>query len=128
MRIMRRRNEDEKEPKRSPPEGRHDTTGDGGCNICKSELLSKKFRKQRRWRKEMVYPKELMRKKDLIKMGIPEAYIDRAITDPNQSFAFKINPMKKNSPYIFDTKKFEKWREEDEKQQMKAKKMRMQVM
>lgn len=76
----------------------------------------------------MVYPKELMRKKELLELGFPESYIDRAIAAPGQRFAFKVNPSKKNSPYIFDTPKFEKWRKEDEEQQIKARKMRKHVM
>ena len=30
--------------------------------------------------------------------------------ESNQSFAQKINPYKKNSPIIFDTEEFDKWR------------------
>lgn len=76
----------------------------------------------------MEYPKELMRKKELVGMGIPESYIDRAIAAPGQSFAVKINPLKKNSPYILNTKGFEEWRKKDAELQMNARKLSMSVM
>lgn len=68
----------------------------------------------------MEYPKPLMRKKELIKMGLPPQYLNRAIAAPGQTFAFKLDPTKKTSPYIFDTQKFEKWRAKDTETQNKA--------
>ncbi len=69
--------------------------------------------------KEVEYPKPFMRKKDLIDMGIPPQYLDRAICIPGQTFAFKLDPSKKTSPYIFDTQGFEKWRVKDTVEQHK---------
>jgi hypothetical protein len=50
-----------------------------------------------------------MRQQELHKMGFPMAYLNRAYR-ANQGIAWKINPEKPNSPIIFDTEKFEKWR------------------
>ncbi len=68
----------------------------------------------------MEYPKPFMRKKDLLDMGLPPQYLDRAIEAPGQTFAFKLDPSKKTSPYIFDTQGFEKWRVKDAAMQNKA--------
>ena len=59
----------------------------------------------------MQYPKKVMKLTELVKeMGFPEEYLQRAYRLPTQRFAGKMNPMKKNSPIIFDTEEFEKWR------------------
>ena len=58
----------------------------------------------------MKYPKQIMRKTELIKMGFPEELLDRAYREKGQTFAYKISPMKKNSPIMFDTVEFERWR------------------
>lgn len=61
----------------------------------------------------MEYPKPFMGKKELMKMGLKLQYLNRAIATPGQTFAFKQDPSKKTSPYIFDTQGFEKWRVKD---------------
>ena len=58
----------------------------------------------------MKYPKEIMRKSELMNMGFPEEFLDRAYRCRGQTFAQKIDPSKKNSPMIFDTCGFEQWR------------------
>ena len=58
----------------------------------------------------MKYPKEIMRKSELVEMGFPEEFLDRAYRCRGQTFAQKIDPTKKNSPLIFDTGGFEQWR------------------
>ena len=58
----------------------------------------------------MKYAKKVMRKSELCEMGFPEEFLDSAYRESNQSFAQKINPYKKNSPIIFDTEEFDKWR------------------
>ena len=68
----------------------------------------------------MEYPKPFMGKKELIQMGLTREYLNRAIATPGQTFAFKQNPTKKTSPYIFDTQGFEKWREKDAVMQNRA--------
>lgn len=58
----------------------------------------------------MEYPKEVMRQQELLKMGFDECFLCRAFNTPGQDFAWKNDPFKKNSPILFDTKGFEKWR------------------
>ena len=58
----------------------------------------------------MFYPKPFMRLKELHKMGIPKEFLFEAYRTKGQTFAQKINPLKSNSPIIFDTDGFEKWR------------------
>lgn len=58
----------------------------------------------------MEYPKIIMKKTELEKMGFPEEFLDRAYRQRGQTFAQKLNPAKRNSPIIFDTVGFEKWR------------------
>jgi hypothetical protein len=57
----------------------------------------------------MTYRLPIMRQQELHKMGFPMAYLNRAYR-ANQGIAWKINPEKPNSPIVFDTEKFEKWR------------------
>ena len=58
----------------------------------------------------MDYPKQVMKKGELIKMGFPEEFLLRASKEKGQTFAFKLNPLASNSPLMFDTTGFEKWR------------------
>lgn len=58
----------------------------------------------------MEYPNKMMRKKELLEMGFPEEFLDRAYREKGQTFAQKISPMKRNSAIVFDTVEFEKWR------------------
>lgn len=58
----------------------------------------------------MDYPKAIMRKTELMDLGFPEDMLLRASREKNQTFAFKLNPLAKNSPLLFDTAGFEKWR------------------
>lgn len=59
----------------------------------------------------MEYPKKIMRKTELMAIfGFPEEFLDRAYRQRGQTFAQKLNPTKRNSPIIFDTVGFEKWR------------------
>lgn len=57
----------------------------------------------------MVYPKPVMRATELEKMGFPRDYLLYAYRRKGQSYAWKSTP-KKNSPILFDTVAFEKWR------------------
>lgn len=68
----------------------------------------------------MEYPRPFMGKKELMGMGLSRQYLDRAIAAPGQTFAFKQDPTKKTSPYIFDTQGFEQWRAKDTVMQNKA--------
>lgn len=58
----------------------------------------------------MEYPKAMMKIKELMDMGIPESMLMNAYRYPGQEFAQKINPKQKNSPIVFDTEGFDKWR------------------
>jgi len=66
------------------------------------------------------YPKKFMGMSDLIGMGLSKQYLMRAIATPGQTFACKLDPTKKTSPYIFDTQGFERWRVKDAAMQNKA--------
>ena len=59
----------------------------------------------------LKYPKPIMRKTELQGMGFPEECLMAAYHSRGQDFAHKINPTKKNSPIIFDTAGFERWRQ-----------------
>ena len=68
----------------------------------------------------MKYPKPVMRITELIEMGFSYPYLRRAYGSPGQRFATKINPLKNNSAFLFDTEEFEKWRVQDIENQMKG--------
>lgn len=59
----------------------------------------------------LKYPRQIMRLSEMKEqMGFPEELLLNAYRTKGQKFAQKINPMKKNSPIIFYTEEFEKWR------------------
>lgn len=58
----------------------------------------------------MEYPKPMMRLKELMAMGIPESMLMNAYREKGQNFAQKIDPKRSNSPIVFDTEEFDKWR------------------
>lgn len=69
----------------------------------------------------MEYRKPFMKKMELVtEYGLPEALLDRAYRAKGQTFAQKINPLGRNSPIVFDTAGFEKWRIADLKTQNEA--------
>lgn len=69
----------------------------------------------------MEYPKPVMRLTELNhEMGFSREYLFRAYYSPNQDFAWKQNPAKNNSPILFETEKFEKWRIRDVQTQTRA--------
>ena len=57
----------------------------------------------------MVYPKQVMRATELEKMGFPREYLLYAYRRKVQNYAWKATPAR-NSPILFDTEVFEKWR------------------
>lgn len=75
----------------------------------------------------MKYPKNVMNRKELIQMGFSESYLMRALSTPDQTFAWRQNPANRTSPILFDTAGFEEWRVKDCQMQEKARKMRMTV-
>lgn len=58
----------------------------------------------------MEYPKAMMKIKELMDMGIPESMLMNAYREKGQNFAQKIDPKRSNSPIVFDTAEFDKWR------------------
>lgn len=58
----------------------------------------------------MTYPKRVMRIAELEKMGFSKTSLMTAYRRRGQTYAWKANPTKKNSPILFDTEAFEKWR------------------
>ena len=65
----------------------------------------------------MTYEKSIMRLSELSKLGFPKEFLLRAYRVRGQTFAQKIDPSKGNSPIIFDTEGFEKWRQKEIKLQ-----------
>lgn len=58
----------------------------------------------------MTYAKPVMTASELKKMGFTREILTKAFKDPGQTFAWKVNPFKRNSPIMVDTEGFEKWR------------------
>lgn len=58
----------------------------------------------------MEYPKKVMRMNELKKLGFPEKMLIQASREKNQTFCWKLNASKQNSPLLFDTDGLEKWR------------------
>lgn len=58
----------------------------------------------------MDYPKPVMKATELQKMGFPREFLLFAYRRKGQAYAWKMNPTKINSPIIFDTESFERWR------------------
>lgn len=66
---------------------------------------------------KMKYSKPIMSRSELIKMGFPREYLDRAYRSKANNFASKMNPTARNSPILFDTELFEVWRQREIKAQ-----------
>ncbi len=58
----------------------------------------------------MKYEKPVMKIKELVAMGFPKEMLMNAYRYPGQRFAQKIDARQKNSPIVFDTEEFDKWR------------------
>ena len=60
------------------------------------------------------YPARYMRKSEILAMKNPllgENVLERAVMYAPENVVRKIDPRKKNSPFIFNTEEFEKWRQ-----------------
>ncbi len=68
----------------------------------------------------------LVRRADLKSDGIPVSVIDRFEAE-NPSAVVKMNPLKRNSPRLYDKEQFEAWWKKDCKTQERARKMRTTV-
>lgn len=59
----------------------------------------------------MQYPKKIMRFSEMRDdLHFPNEVLVRAYREKGQTFAWKMNPLKSNSPIVFDTEGFERWR------------------
>ena len=58
----------------------------------------------------MDYPKPIMTMRALMEIGFTEKFLKRAYVEPNQTFAWKSDATRKNSPILFDTVGLEKYR------------------
>lgn len=58
----------------------------------------------------MQYPKQVMKKAELKEMGFAEEYLMYVYRKNNKAIAWKMNPTKINSPILYDTEEFEKFR------------------
>ena len=52
---------------------------------------------------------KIVKRSYLLSRGYPGTLLDRAYHEKGQRFAFKMNPLKKNSPILFNLDGFEKW-------------------
>ena len=68
----------------------------------------------------LVYPKPMMKTSELKAMGFAEEFLMVAYRSPDNDFATKINPMKKNSSILYDTAGFDAWRQKQIKMQVKS--------
>lgn len=58
------------------------------------------------------YPSRQMRKSEMLRIGVPKSLLEEAQGDRafvKKGFVHKLNPMKKNSPLVFDTAAFDSW-------------------
>jgi hypothetical protein len=56
-------------------------------------------------------PVRIVTVKGMIKLGYPPNYVRQIVTDPRQTFAFRMHPGSQKSPYLIDLDKFEEWKE-----------------
>lgn len=62
----------------------------------------------------MDYEKRVMKLTELEKVGFSRRFLLKAYRRKGQSYAWKMSPAP-NSPILFDTEKFEKWRKSQTK-------------
>lgn len=68
----------------------------------------------------LTYEKPVMKLSELMAMGFPEEMLLNAYRTKGQQFAQKMNPGKKNSPIIFMTEEFERWREKIQQEENRS--------
>lgn len=59
---------------------------------------------------QMNYPSKVMKISELMKMGFPKEYLMIAYRSRKQTFAWKMDATKSNSPILFDTEGLEEYR------------------
>ena len=57
----------------------------------------------------MNYPAKVMKISELMKMGFPREFLMTAYRSRNQTFAWKMDATKSNSPILFDTEGLEEY-------------------
>ena len=58
------------------------------------------------------YTSRQMRKKEMEKIGVPKSLLEEALGDRafvKKGYVHKLNPLKRNSPLVFDTAAFDSW-------------------
>lgn len=76
-------------------------------------FLGREVRIKEKEESRISYPARYMRKSELLKMQNPllgETVLERAERYAPAGVVRKINPLKRNSPLVFDTVELEKWR------------------
>lgn len=58
----------------------------------------------------LEYPKPVMKVYELMELGLAREFLIQAFHSPKQNFAWKMNPMAKNSPILFETNGLEEYR------------------
>lgn len=58
----------------------------------------------------MKYEKPVMKKAELIRMGFSREWLDKAVADKNQNFAWRSDVSKPGSGVLFDTAQLEAYR------------------
>ena len=62
----------------------------------------------------MKFPKAVMTNQELIKIGFPRRFLERAYNAPGQNFAWREGGTSR-SQKLFDTERFGKWLEEQKR-------------
>lgn len=69
----------------------------------------------------MTYPKKFMGLQELAKYtGLSEEYLQKVYRSKDNDFAGKLDPSRRNSRIVFDTEKFDQWREKHIKMEVAA--------
>lgn len=69
----------------------------------------------------MTYPKPFMTIEEMAKFtGFSKKYLMKVYHRKDNNFAGKLNPALRNSPIVFDTEKFDQWREKQIKMEIDA--------
>lgn len=69
----------------------------------------------------MTYPKPFMTIEEMAKFtGLSKKYLMEVYRRKDNNFAGKLNPALRNSPIVFDTEKFDQWREKQIKMEVDA--------
>lgn len=56
-------------------------------------------------------PRQITTIRGLVEMGYPEEYVRNLVQRRDQTFAWREDPRKPNSPYLIDLERLEKWKD-----------------